>query len=86
MDKLSRDECREEFEKWLDSDASATLTARSKYYTAQEQVLGWLAWQAAWNLRSYKQPSPCDHVFDTSMSDDRRCCKCGVSTKTPDPA
>ena len=36
----------ERFEKWLDSDASYTRIARSKYYTAQEQVIGSLAWKA----------------------------------------
>ncbi len=43
-------ECRKAFEEWLDNDASPTTTARSKYYTAQEQVLGWLSWEAgaAW--------------------------------------
>lgn len=44
-------DCRKAFDQWLDADATPTLTARSKYYTAQEQVLGWLAFQAAWHMR-----------------------------------
>jgi len=43
---MTQDKIREAFEAWLDNDASETRIARSKYYTAQEQVLGFLAYQA----------------------------------------
>lgn len=50
-------DCRKAFDQWLDNDASPTVMARSKYYTAQEQVLGWLAFQAAWHMREPKRES-----------------------------
>lgn len=52
-DDAIREATKTDYEKWLDSDASPTVVARSKYYTAQEQVLGEIAfkagaeWQAA---------------------------------------